>query len=197
MKNESRMFRIMDVRTETIVDAIKSYLSMQKGMDTQSAKTTEGYVIQASQPSDAWKTISGTRLAITIHMTVFNDMLNVSIGEGHWADKLGAGAIGWFVAWPFAVTAIVGTIRQKQLPAEIFALVERTIYTNGREVVVQGSGSVLTEGEVACPSCKSHNPVGSQFCNNCGTKLQINCPNCGAQVTPNKNFCNNCGAKLN
>lgn len=191
------MYRLMDVHTEIIVDAVKSYLKMQKGMDTQSAKTTEGYVIQASQPSDAWKTISGTRLAITVHMTIINDMLNVTIGEGQWSDKLGAGAIGWFVAWPLAVTAVVGAFRQKNLPSEIFALVERTIYTGGREVMVQGSGSVLAEGEVACPNCKSHNPSGSQFCNKCGTKLNSNCPNCGAQTNPSMNFCNNCGTKLN
>lgn len=187
----------MNVRTETIVDAVKSYLKMQKGMETQSAKTTEGYVIQASQPRDAWKTISGTRLAITIHMTVINDMLNVTVGEGQWSDKLGAGAIGWFVAWPLAVTAIVGAFRQKNLPAEIFTLVERTIYTGGREVMVQGSGTVLAEGEIACPNCKSHNPTGSQFCNNCGTKLNSNCPSCGAPIVSSMNFCNNCGAKLN
>lgn len=197
MKNESRMYRLLDVRTETIVDAVKSYLKMQKGMDTQSAKTTEGYVIQASQPSDAWKTISGTRLAITIHMTVINDMLNVTIGEGQWSDKLGAGAIGWFVAWPFAVTAIIGAFHQKNLPAEIFSLVERTIYTGGREVMIHGSGSVLEEGEIACPNCKSHNPADSQFCKNCGTKLINSCPNCGAHVDANMNFCNKCGTKLN
>lgn len=197
MKNESRMYRLMDVNTEIIVDAVKSYLRMQKGMETQSAKTTEGYVIQASQPSDAWKTISGTRLAITIHLTVINDMINVTIGEGHWSDKLGAGAIGWFVAWPLAVTAIVGAFRQKNLPSEIFTLVERTIYTGGKEVLVQGSGAVLNEGEIACPSCKAHNPAGAQFCNKCGAKLNSTCPNCGTQVTPGMNFCNSCGTKLN
>lgn len=197
MANESRMYRLMNVNTEIIVDAVKSFLTMQKGMETQCAKTTEGYVIQASQPRDAWKTISGTRLAITVHMTVINDMINVTVGEGQWADKLGAGAIGWFVAWPLAVTAIVGAVRQKNLPGEIFSIIERTIYTGGREAMVQGSGAVLTEGEIVCPNCKSHNAAGSQFCCNCGTKLNNKCPNCGAAVAPTMNFCNNCGAKLN
>lgn len=196
MTNESRMYRLMNVRPELIVDAVKSYLKMQKGMDTQSAKTTEGYVIQASQPHDAWKTLSGTRLAITVYMTVINDMINVTIGEGQWADKIGAGAVGWFVSWPFAVTAIVGAFRQKNLPTEIFTLVERTIYTGGKEVMVQGSGAVLAEGEIACPDCKSHNPEGSQFCNNCGAKLNNNCPNCGAQIVQGVHFCNKCGTKL-
>lgn len=196
MKNESRMFRMMDVRPEIIVDALKSYLKMQRGMDTQSAKTTEGYVIQASQPADAWKTISGTRLAITVYMTIINDMVNVTIGEGQWSDKIGAGTIGWFVAWPLAVTSFVGGLRQKNLPSEIFTVVERTIYTGGREVMIQGSGAIIEEGEIVCPSCKSHNPAGSQFCNNCGAKLNSLCPNCGAQVSDGMKFCNKCGTKL-
>ena len=196
MTNESRMFRILDVRTELIVDAVKSFLSLQKRMDVQSARTTEGYVIQASQPKDGWKTISGSRLAITIHMAVINDMINVTIGEGQWSDKLGAGTIGWFVAWPLAVTAIVGAIRQKNLPAEIFALIERTIMTGGREIVVQGAGAILAEGEIACPNCKSHNPEGAQFCNNCGAKLNTICPNCGAPASGAMKFCNKCGTKL-
>jgi len=196
MKNESRMFRLMDVRPETIVDALKSYLKMQKNMDTQSAKTTEGYVIQASQPADAWKTISGTRLAITVYMTIINDMVNVTIGEGQWSDKIGAGTIGWFVAWPLAVTALVGGLRQKSLPSEIFEVVERTIYTGGRQVAIHGSGAVLADGEIVCPSCKSHNPEGSQFCNNCGARLSNTCPNCGAPVASGMKFCNGCGTKL-
>lgn len=197
MKNESRMFRLMELRPETIVDAVMSYLSMQKGMEVQNAKTTEGFVIQASQPQDGWKTISGTRLAITVYFTVINDMINVTIGEGQWADKIGAGAVGWFVAWPLAVTAIVGALRQKNLPDDIFDVIERTIFSGGRDVLVQGSGAILSNDEIACPSCKSRNPADSKFCNNCGAKLQSTCPKCGEPVDASMNFCNNCGTKLN
>ena len=34
--------------------------------------------------------------------------LNVTVGQGEWSDKIGAGALGWFIAWPLAVTAGVG-----------------------------------------------------------------------------------------
>lgn len=214
MANESRMYRLQGVRVESIIDSLKAFLTANKGMEIQSAPTTEGYVLQASQPRDAWKTISGMRLAITVQMTVINDTLNVTIGEGQWADKIGAGAIGWFIAWPLAVTAVVGAVRQKKLPEEIFSVIERAIYSGGNTVVINGAGAPLepiynaapqqtiaytAPQPVAAPQQPAvieapapviaepyiEEPVKGTFCNACG-----------AQVPEGSKFCNNCGAKL-
>ena len=54
--------------------------------------------MQASQPKDGWKTLAGMRLALTVQMAVMGDKLNVSIGEGQWSDKIGAGASALFAA---------------------------------------------------------------------------------------------------
>ena len=67
-------------------------------MEVQSSQTTDGYVMQASQPKDGWKTLAGMRLALTVQMAVMGDKQNASIGEGQWSDKIGAGAIGLFAA---------------------------------------------------------------------------------------------------
>ena len=207
MANENRTYRLQGANVEKIIDSLKAYLTVNKSMEVQSAPTTDGYVLQASQPKDAWKTISGMRLAITVHMTVIGDVLNVTVGEGQWADKIGAGAIGWFIAGPLAVTAIVGSVRLKKLPEEIFGVIERSIYTGGTSVVINGSGAVveaiaeaktpaLEAGNVPCPECGANNPAGSKFCNNCGSKMFTVCPECGEKVTGVAKFCNNCGAKL-
>jgi len=197
MANESRAFRLTPgLDPELIVQAVESFCSVEKHMQTQYSKTTDGYVLQASQAQDGWKTISGTRLAITVHFMVVSDVLNVTIGEGQWSDKLGAGAIGWFVAWPLAVSAGVGAIRQKKLPAEIFAVIEKAIYTGGLQVVINGSGSVVKDGYIVCPSCKAQNLAGSKFCNKCGTSLDTSCPSCGNDNPPGSAFCANCGQKL-
>ena len=101
MGNESRAFRMTQgLRLAAIVNAVETFCRLEKHMETQSSPTTDGYVLQASQPKDGWKTISGTRLAITVHFMLTSDVLNVTIGEGQWSDKIGAGAIGWFIAWP-------------------------------------------------------------------------------------------------
>ena len=76
------------------------------------SRKTDGYVMQVSQPKDGWKTLTGMRLAVTVQMTVMGNQLNVNIGEGQWSDKIGAGAIGLFVAWPLAITAGMGAFKQ-------------------------------------------------------------------------------------
>ena len=140
MANESRSFRLIGNTTvENIVEAVETYCRVNKSMDTQSSKTTDGYVLQASQPGNGWKTISGTRLAITTQFMVVGDVLTVTVGQGQWADKIGAGALAAiFVAWPLALSAGIGAFRQKRMPEEIFQVIERTILTGGMQVVING-----------------------------------------------------------
>ena len=181
---------------QDIVKSVENFLNVEKSMETQSSPTTDGFVLQASQPKDAWRTISGTRLAITVHFMLTSDVFNVTIGEGQWSDKIGAGAIGWFVAWPLAVTALFGAYRQKNLPGEIFTAVERAIMLGGQQIVINGSGSTVQQGMVVCPGCKTQNREGSKFCVNCGTPLANKCPNCQTDIAPGSKFCPECGHKL-
>ena len=116
MANESRAFHLINgVNLDDIVKSVTSFLNIEKHMEVQSSPTAEGYILQASQPKDAWKTLSGTRLAITVNFVLSGDVLNVMVGEGNWSDKLGAGAVGLFIAWPLAISAGFGAFRQKRL----------------------------------------------------------------------------------
>ena len=198
MANESRSFRMIGGTTiENIVEAVDTYCRINKSMETQSSKTVEGYVLQASQPGNGWKTISGTRLAITTQFMVIGDVLTVTVGQGEWADKIGAAALAtFFVAWPLAVSAGFGAIRQKRIPEEIFQVVERTILTGGLQVVINGVGPILKEDTVACPHCKTRNPAASRFCSHCGIALLAVCPECGHTVSTDAKFCPSCGHGL-
>ena len=192
--NESRVFMLNGTDVQKIVTRLEGFFRTEKGMEVQRSETTEGYVIQASQPKDGWKTLTGMRLAVTVQMTVMGNQLNVNIGEGQWSDKIGAGAIGLFVAWPLAITAGMGAFKQKKLPSEVFQVIETTIMTGGQPVVVTGQTAAV--GMIVCPSCKAQLTAGSKFCNHCGTKLNTKCPNCGADVKQNSVFCSECGEKL-
>lgn len=197
MANESRAFRMgPDIELEDIVTYVGNYLQVEKSMEIQSSPTTDGFVLQASQRADAWKTLSGTRLAITVHFMLVSDVLNVTVGEGQWSDKIGAGAVGWFVAWPLAVSAGFGAIRQKKLPAEIFATVEKAILTGGRQIAINGSGAKVLAGNVVCPNCKAQNNATSKFCKKCGTPLKTACPHCGARLEQGSKFCTACGKSV-
>lgn len=194
--NETRVFMLNGTQVQDIVTRLEGFFRTEKGMDVQSSQTTDGYVMLASQPKDGWKTLTGMRLAVTVQMAVAGDQLNVSIGEGQWSDKIGAGAIGLFVAWPLAITAGMGAYKQKKLPSEVFQVIENTIMTGGQPVVVSGAGQTVADGMTLCPSCKAQLIPGSKFCNRCGAKLGQKCPNCGAEITADSAFCSECGAKL-
>lgn len=194
--NETRVFMLNGTEVRDIVTRLEGFFRTEKGMDVQSSQTTDGYVMQASQPKDGWKTLTGMRLAVTVQMAVAGDQLNVSVGEGQWSDKIGAGAIGLFVAWPLAITAGMGAYKQKKLPSEVFQVIENTIMTGGQPVVVSGAGQTVATGMTLCPSCKAQLAPGSKFCNRCGAKLGQKCPNCGAEITADSAFCSECGVKL-
>lgn len=194
--NESRVFMLNGTEVSQIVTRLENFFRTEKGMEVQSSQTTDGYVMQASQPKDGWKTLTGMRLALTVQMAVMGDKLNVSIGEGQWSDKIGAGAIGLFVAWPLAITAGMGALKQKKLPSEVFQVIENAIMTGGKPVVVTGAGQTVEEGMTVCPNCKAQLSADAKFCDHCGTKLGRKCPRCGADVKLNSAFCSECGEKL-
>lgn len=121
---ESRVFELNQVTAEQVLEAVTTFLRGEKGMEVQNVATPNGYLIQAAQ-ADTLRTLSGMKLATTVELTVNGTQLNVTLGEGQWADKLGAGAVGLFLLWPLAVTAGIGAYKQKKLPSEIFEVVYR------------------------------------------------------------------------
>ena len=193
---ESRVFMLNGTDVQDIITRLEMFFRSEKGMQVQSSPTTEGYVIQASDQKDGWKTLTGMRLALTVQLSVADDRLNVNIGEGQWSDKIGAGAVGLFLAWPLAITAGMGAFKQKKLPDEVFKVIENTIMTGGQSVVASGAGQTVSAGVTVCPNCKAQLPAGSKFCNQCGAKLGAKCPSCGADVKPGSAFCSKCGQKL-
>lgn len=193
---ESRIFMLNGTDLQTVVTRLEGFFRAEKGMEVQSTQATDGYILQASQPKDGWKTLTGMRLAVTVQMTVMENRLSVVVGEGQWSDKIGAGAIGLFVAWPLAITAGMGAFKQKKLPAEIFQVIENCILSSGRTVVMHGAGPTVAAGMSVCPQCKGQVPAGSKFCNLCGAKLHNQCPGCGAEVPAESAFCPECGQKL-
>ena len=156
----------------------------------------DGYVIQGRQTKDGWKTIAGMRMATTIQLTQIDSNLNVVVGQGEWSDKIGAGAVGLFIAWPLAVTAGIGAYRQKKLPEEIFEVVERYLLANGGQASRPQAQAAPQEQQAVCPSCGNACQPGSKFCNYCGAKLENRCAYCGSVVQPGSRFCPECGHQI-
>lgn len=214
--SDTRVYVLNGTDMQTVAERVEAFLKEEKNMEVQGVPSGESYLIQATQ-KDTLRTIAGMKLATTVQMTVSGDNLNVTIGEGQWADKLGAGAVGLFIAWPLAVTAGIGAYKQKKLPEEILNLIGQVLMNPGQPVVTPvapAAASTATAATTAaasgqgtpqataaaqtqvCPQCQAQVPAGAKFCNNCGAKLITVCPECGANVRPGSKFCSECGHAL-
>jgi len=214
--SDTRVYVLNGTDMQTVAERVEAFLKEEKNMEVQGVPSGESYLIQATQ-KDTLRTIAGMKLATTVQMTVSGDNLNVTIGEGQWADKLGAGAVGLFIAWPLAVTAGIGAYKQKKLPEEILNLIGQVLMNPGQPVVTpvaptvastapatptaaapgQGTPQATAAAQTqVCPQCQAQVPAGAKFCNNCGAKLITVCPKCGANVRPGSKFCSECGHAL-
>lgn len=57
----------------------------------------------------------------------------------------------------------------------------------------------LKQTEAAtCHSCRASNPIGAQFCLNCGSKMteELRCSDCGGIIVKGAKFCLSCGKRL-
>ena len=210
---ESKIFELNGIDVQQVAEGVESFLRDEKKMEVQCAAYEDGYYIQAGQ-SDTLRTLSGMKLATTVQLSVIDDNLNVTIGEGQWTDKLGAGAVGMFFAWPLAVTAGIGAYKQKKLPEEIFNVVARLTASQGYKAQPANpyAGRASMNNPYAsqtrpnpyaapgpayqCPNCHAPLTRGAKFCANCGTKVVSTCPDCGATVAPGSKFCPQCGKDL-
>src|SRR5215469_10193119 len=48
-----------------------------------------------------------------------------------------------------------------------------------------------------CANCKTENPDGLKFCNECGAAFERPCASCGFKNAPTAKFCGQCGARMN
>ena len=64
-------------------------------------------------------TILGLGLGITANITVNNNMLCVSFTDAEWTGKIIGLVIGWFLCLIPFITAIIGVIKQSELPKQI------------------------------------------------------------------------------
>lgn len=206
---ESRVFSLNGVSLETVVKSVETFLRDEKGMEIQSAPVEHGCIIQATQKKDTLKMLVGMRLATTVQLVVSGENLNVVIGEGQWADKLGAGAVGLFLAWPLAVTAGIGAYQQKKLPEDVLNVISRTLMSPGQFAPRETAGGMMTGAVgivgtgVAAGGTVGSETAGTETAGADGgetgeaatEKVQV-CPQCQASVQAGAKFCSNCGTKL-
>ncbi|RAP50641.1 MAG: hypothetical protein BZ138_06455 [Methanosphaera sp. rholeuAM270] len=189
----SRVYNMGEITPQQLGEAIVGFLRTNKNMIAEGTPTPEGFFLQAKSDSDNWKKIAGMDKAIQVQIIAGgNEMATVSIGQGKWSDKVGAGVVGAFLFAPLAVTAIVGAVGQNKLPDEILGFCDQYVMSGGRNIVA--SAAPASAGQRKCPSCGHPNPQSTRFCANCGAAMSESCSVCGAELSPGAKFCNACGA---
>lgn len=192
---DSRLFQKSEgITVDSIGHSVENMLRA-KGMTVQGGKAGQGYVVQAKD-ADGWKTISGMSTALEVQISDSGNGILVNIGNAKWSDKVGAGVLGLFIFAPLAVTTVVGSVKQKKLPEEVFAHIERFIVSGGKELYHGTDFSNASAGNRLCPHCGSENPVDQSFCSNCGKPLNAVCPGCGKPVPLGTAFCPHCGCNM-
>ena len=69
--------------------------------------------------------LPGMKLATTVELTVNGTQLNVTFPARARGGQAGAGAVGFFLPWPLAVTAGIGAYKQKKAAERDFEVVYR------------------------------------------------------------------------
>jgi len=113
----------MDRDIMGLAQAVSAHLIGNEKMEAQVLTSGDNYVVQGRITSGLRKLV-GMDKAITVKLSPAGEnTVAVEIGEGRWLDKAGVAVVSWFVLWPLAVTALVGTVQQAKVPAGIMKAV--------------------------------------------------------------------------
>jgi DNA-directed RNA polymerase subunit RPC12/RpoP len=139
--------------------------------------------------------------AITVGIVQDEDSITVTMGQQKWMG----------LAADLAKTGIMALINPWYLLNELDDVARNVDWLTMRNDVWQAidgycqavGGSLGVPAEVkyvACPYCRSTNPIGQAKCSTCGAPLgdyqPVTCPKCGYLLVWNKRFCTRCGASV-
>ena len=105
---------------------LKRYLMREENMEVQILKLeNDSYFVQGRTRGGKLKQWAGLDKIVSVKLTpVGESSMIVEIGGGKWKDKVFSGAVGWFVAWPFAVTTVIGAYKQGTMPRKVIDNIE-------------------------------------------------------------------------
>ena len=201
--NISKVFQLTEgLNCEKVGEGILKYLRIAEKLTAEGAAIPEGYFVQAKSEDTGWTKLAGMTKAIQVRvLSSGGKLITVSVGNGEWSDKIGAGVAGTFIFAPLALTAVLGAWGQKRLADNIFNFTREFITTGGKNLevmVFETMGTMdLSGNEIECPSCRKRNHKTNKFCSGCGAALSDTCPKCGKPVPFGHKFCPECGSPMN
>lgn len=98
-----------------------------KGFEVVSAKSANGCTFQISKDDSGIKKYVGLALGITATFSIMNGSLMINFSDSEWLGKIVGFIIGWFLCLIPCIFAIVGAVKQVDLPKNIMKEVQMII----------------------------------------------------------------------
>ena len=102
---------------EKMCEELKDMM-MQKGYHVNLLKLKNGINVQISKGIGGINTVLGMGVKISAVCTMRKDNLMVNFSDAEWTSKIIGCVVGFFCCVPF-ITAIIGIVRQVNLPKEV------------------------------------------------------------------------------
>jgi hypothetical protein len=138
---------------------LRQHMTNELKLETQSISGDSGVILQGREQSTV-KRFVGMDKAITVKISISDQLMNVEVGQGKWIDKAAGAAVAWFLFWPAIVTTAIGTVQQAQLPGKIFAFIQDCVSMHRKE----------SQPKKACGHCGSAMNADDIFCRSCGER---------------------------
>lgn len=124
----TNIYRLNNYTAKDAAKVVYKFLENSENMETQCLTSLDDEIfIQARIRHGKYKKLLGLDKTIAVKIKpIGTDFFSIEIGESKWADKGVAFTTSFFFFWPLAVTAGVGTYKQKTLPDKIITELEKT-----------------------------------------------------------------------
>jgi ribosomal protein L40E len=116
---KSRRYASAGADIPGLIADLKVWLVSQN-FEAQQLNTEDGGVMMQIKKQGGWRDWVGMATSLNILFHESEDTLNVQIGAGKWADKIGAGAVSLILLWPLAISAGYGAWEQMKMPDNVF-----------------------------------------------------------------------------
>lgn len=141
-------------------NSLLQYMNNELKLETQLLSGDNAVILQGREANNVKRYI-GMDKAITIQVSISDQLLSIEAGQGKWIDKAAGAAVAWLLFWPAAVTAAIGTFQQAQLPGKIFTFIEDYISLSRRE----------SQPKKTCGHCGTLMNADDIFCRSCGERI--------------------------
>jgi hypothetical protein len=116
---QSKSFPCPGSRFSEVIASTQRWLAGE-GFTCQKLQTEDGGTLLQIEKAGGWRKFVGMSTALNIVFHQVENTVNVEIGAGRWIDKATTGAVAYFILWPLALTAGIGSWQQLKMPERIF-----------------------------------------------------------------------------